>query len=111
MPSRSQGHQHQASAVWLYKGRGRWFSPPRPPSTKLLSQRGFKCHQDIWRSFTLNEFGCRWGWTRDAKVTLNHYAHLVADAERAASEKLSRRIGAKLESDRELEPVSPANSA
>jgi Phage integrase family len=35
----------------------------------------------------------------DAKVTLNHYAHVVADAERAASEKLSRRIGAQLESD------------
>ena len=47
----------------------------------------------------------------DAKVTLNHYAHVVADAERAASEKLSRRIGAQLESDPELESISPAKSA
>ena len=47
----------------------------------------------------------------DAKVTLNHYAHVVADAERAASEKLSRRIGAQLESDPELESVSPAKTA
>jgi integrase len=47
----------------------------------------------------------------DAKVTLNHYAHVVADAERAASERLSRRIGAQLESDPELESVSPAKTA
>jgi integrase len=32
----------------------------------------------------------------DAKVTLNHYAHVIADAERVASENLSRRIGAQL---------------
>jgi integrase len=47
----------------------------------------------------------------DAKVTLNHYAYVVADAERAASEKLSRRIGAQLESDPELESISPVKSA
>jgi hypothetical protein len=47
----------------------------------------------------------------DAKVTLNHYAHVVADAERAASEKLYRRIGAQLKSDPELESVSPAKTA
>ncbi len=47
----------------------------------------------------------------DAKVTLNHYAHVIADAERAASEKLSRRIGAQLESDPELESVFRAKTA
>ena len=47
----------------------------------------------------------------DAKVTLNHYAHVVADAERAASEKLSQRIGSQLESGPELESVSPAKTA
>ena len=39
----------------------------------------------------------------DSKVTLEHYAHIVGDAERLASEKFSQRIGAQLESDRQLE--------
>jgi integrase len=47
----------------------------------------------------------------DAKVTLNHYAHVLADAERLASEKFSQRIGAQLESDSQLEPISPAKTA
>ncbi len=47
----------------------------------------------------------------DAKVTLSHHAHVVADAERAASEKLSQRIGSQLESGPELESVSPAKTA
>jgi integrase len=29
----------------------------------------------------------------DSKVTLEHYAHIIGDAERAASEKFSQRIG------------------
>jgi len=42
----------------------------------------------------------------DSKVTLEHYAHIVGDAERVASERLSRKIAAQLESDPELESVS-----
>jgi len=42
----------------------------------------------------------------DSKVTLDHYAHIVGDAERVASERLSTKIGAQLESDPELESVS-----
>jgi site-specific recombinase XerD len=34
----------------------------------------------------------------DSKVTLDHYAHIVGDAERVASERLSTKIGAQLES-------------
>ena len=39
----------------------------------------------------------------DPKVTLGHYAHVVGDAERVASERLSRKIGAQLESELEME--------
>ena len=42
----------------------------------------------------------------DSKVTLDHYAHVVGAAERAASERLSRKIGLQLEPNFELEPVS-----
>ena len=42
----------------------------------------------------------------DSQVTLNHYAHIVGDAERVASERLSTKIGAQLESGPELESVS-----
>ena len=35
----------------------------------------------------------------DSKVTLDHYAHVIGDAERAALEKLSQRIGSQLEPD------------
>ena len=41
----------------------------------------------------------------DSKVTLDHYAHVVGDAERAASERLSTKLGAQLESEPELESV------
>ena len=42
----------------------------------------------------------------DSRVTLNHYAHVVSDVDRKASEKLSLKIEqniAQLESDSELE--------
>jgi hypothetical protein len=42
----------------------------------------------------------------DSKVTLEHYAHVIGDAERVASEKFSQRIGRninELESDPQLE--------
>jgi len=39
----------------------------------------------------------------DSKVTLDHYAHIIGDAERVASERLSSKIGAQLESGSELE--------
>jgi integrase len=45
----------------------------------------------------------------DSNVTLEHYAHIVGDAERVASEKFSQRIGrniTELESDPELESSS-----
>jgi hypothetical protein len=45
----------------------------------------------------------------DSNVTLEDYAHIVGDAERAASEKFSQRIGqnlTQLESDPELESAS-----
>jgi integrase len=42
----------------------------------------------------------------DSKVTLDHYAHIVGDAERVASERLSDKIGAQLESDPEMESTS-----
>jgi integrase len=44
----------------------------------------------------------------DSKVTLDHYAHVIGDAERVASEKFSRKIGhnlAQLESEPQLESV------
>jgi integrase len=50
----------------------------------------------------------------DSKVTLEHYAHIVGDAERVASEKFSQRIGqsiAQLESGSELESTSKAKTA
>lgn len=47
----------------------------------------------------------------DPHVTLAHYAHVLPDAERAASERLSQRIGSQLEPIPELEPVSPAKTA
>jgi hypothetical protein len=45
----------------------------------------------------------------DSNVTLAHYAHIVGDAERVASEKFPQRIGqniTQLESDSQLESVS-----
>ena len=45
----------------------------------------------------------------DPKVTLGHYAHIVSNADREESEKLSRRIGqnlGQLEPEAELEPTS-----
>ena len=45
----------------------------------------------------------------DPSVTREHYAHIVGDAERLASEKFSQRIGqniTQLESDSELESTS-----
>ena len=47
----------------------------------------------------------------DPHVTLAHYAHVLPDAERVASERLSQRIGPQLEPNPELEPVSPAKTA
>ena len=50
----------------------------------------------------------------DSKVTLEHYAHIVGDAERLASEKFSQRIGqniTQLESDSELESTSSVKTA
>ena len=50
----------------------------------------------------------------DSNVTLEHYAHIVGDAERVASEKFSQRIGqniAQLESDSELESTSSVKTA
>lgn len=42
----------------------------------------------------------------DSKVTLEHYAHVVGDAERVASERLSHKIEAQLESEPEMESAS-----
>ena len=39
----------------------------------------------------------------DSKVTLDHYAHIIGNAERVASERLSSKIEAQLESDLEME--------
>jgi integrase len=50
----------------------------------------------------------------DSKVTLEHYAYVIGDAERVASEKFSRRIGqniTQLESDSELESTSAVKTA
>jgi integrase len=50
----------------------------------------------------------------DSNVTLEHYAHIVGDAERVASEKFSQRIGqniAQLESDPELESTPAVKTA
>ena len=50
----------------------------------------------------------------DSNVTLEHYAHIVGDAERVASEKFSQRIGqniTQLESEPELESNLAAKSA
>jgi len=50
----------------------------------------------------------------DSKVTLEHYAQIVGDAERLASEKFSQRIGQnidQLESDSELESTSVVKTA
>jgi len=50
----------------------------------------------------------------DSGVTLEHYAHIVGDAERVASEKFSQRIGqhiTQLESDPELESTSSVKTA
>jgi integrase len=50
----------------------------------------------------------------DSNVTLEHYAHIVGDAERVASEKFSQRIGQKinqLESNTELESISSVKTA
>lgn len=38
-----------------------------------------------------------------SKVTLDHYAHILGDSERLASERLSRKIEAQLESEPEME--------
>ncbi len=42
----------------------------------------------------------------DPKVTLEHYAHIVSNADKEESEKLSRRIGTHLESESELESTT-----
>ena len=50
----------------------------------------------------------------DSKVTLDHYAHVIGETERVASEKFSQRIGqniAQLESDAELESASAVKTA
>jgi integrase len=50
----------------------------------------------------------------DSRVTLEHYAHIVGNAERVASEKFSQRIGLnidQLESDSELESTSVVKTA
>ena len=50
----------------------------------------------------------------DSNVTLEHYAHIIGDAERVASEKFSQRIGqniTQLESDSELESTSAVKTA
>jgi integrase len=50
----------------------------------------------------------------DSNVTLEHYAHIVGDAERVASEKFSQRIGQNItqfESDPQLESVSTVKTA
>ncbi len=50
----------------------------------------------------------------DSKVTLEHYAHIVGDAERVASEKFSQRIGqniSQLDSDCELDSTSATKTA
>jgi len=46
----------------------------------------------------------------DSKVTLDHYAHIISGAERRASEQLSNRIGAQLESE-QLESGNEARTA
>jgi len=46
----------------------------------------------------------------DSKVTLDHYAHIISGAERRASETLSDRIGAQLESE-QLESDLPTRTA
>ena len=50
----------------------------------------------------------------DSNVTLEHYAHILGDAERIASEKFSQRIGQKvtqLESDSKLESTPAVKTA
>lgn len=47
----------------------------------------------------------------DSKVTLNHYAHIVGDAERVASERLSDKLRVQLESEIQLESNPAAKSA
>ncbi len=50
----------------------------------------------------------------DSNVTLKHYAHIVGDAERVATEKFSQRIGqniTQLQSDPELESTSAVKTA
>ena len=50
----------------------------------------------------------------DSNVTLEHYAHILGDAERVASEKFSQRIGqqiTQLESDSEMELDSVCKTA
>ena len=42
----------------------------------------------------------------DSKVTLEHYAHIVSNAERVASERLSRKIEAGLEPEIQFESDS-----
>jgi hypothetical protein len=43
---------------------------------------------------------------RDSQVILNHQAHIIGNAERVASEDLSRKIEAQLESEPEMESTS-----
>ena len=47
----------------------------------------------------------------DSKVTLNHYAHIVGDAERVASERLSDKLRVQLESEIQLESNPAGKSA
>jgi hypothetical protein len=42
----------------------------------------------------------------ESQVILKHYAHIIGNAERVASEDLSRKIEAQLESEPEMESTS-----
>jgi hypothetical protein len=42
----------------------------------------------------------------DSQVILNHHAHIIGNAERVASEDLSRKTEAQLESEPEMESTS-----
>ena len=42
----------------------------------------------------------------DSQVILTHYAHIIGNAERVASEDLSRKTEAQLESEPEMESTS-----
>jgi integrase len=69
---------------------------------------------DLLESGTPIHFVTRLMRHADSGVKLEHYAHIVGDAERVASEKFSQRIGqhiTQLESDPELESTSSVKTA